>query len=177
MQILVDYDPATGFTPHDPIAAERLSALKPGGYKIKITRPRVMQADEETRTIAQNKLLHDICRDVSKTTVNEWAGWTEAEAKHLLKFLFLWDLYMTHNIKGMAEILNPMMKGYSPAQYDFAKWRLIQQDWITSRDLTVEQFTLWLNQIIHWARMEGIQLKIDQDIYEMAMQENNREYA
>lgn len=172
MNVYMNYNQDTGqFAADDPISIERMDKLKTGRYKCNIVKPRLERPIDEIRSDAQNRLLHDIHACQEKTDVEEHAGILAEDWKNRMKYLFLWDMYLDFNIKGMADVIKPMMADYTPMQYDLAKWRLIREGWITTHDLSVQMLRLYLSRLLHWCRMEGIYLTLDSHLYEMAMEE------
>lgn len=144
----------------DPISKEFIKNLKGDIFKCDVARTKEETTDD-IRSLAQNRLLHMWHADMEKTQINEYAGNTASEWKELMKMEILWDMYIAHNINGFAEVILPMMKGYNPDQYGLAKSGLIKKGWITTRDLTVPQFTLYLREIERWCHWRGIWLRTD----------------
>lgn len=144
----------------DPISKGTIKKLKGDSFKCDVTRLKEETTDD-IRSLAQNRLLHLWHEDQAKTQVNEHAGNTAAEWKDLMKMEILWDMYIAHNINGFAEVILPMMKGYNAQEVYVAKCGLIKRGWITTRDLTVPQFTLYLREIERWCHWRGITLRTD----------------
>lgn len=138
--------------------------MKEGIYECSLKKANI----KDVRSLAQNKLLHGWHNDMSKTTVNEFAGNTEQEWKDLMKYEYLFDMYIELNIKGFAEAILPMIKDYTHEQYSYAKWQLIKQGWITTRDLSIEQFSEYLRKIERYCMINEIFLRTDSYLYELA---------
>jgi hypothetical protein len=156
----------------DVIGKDAMESLKNGEYRVKITKPRgEPRPTEDMRSLAQNRLLHGWHEDQAKTTIEEFAGNTEKEWKDIMKYLILVDLYLAHNIKGYAEVINPMMRNYTPAQIQETKWGLVKNGWITTHDLDVQQFRLYLDKIEKFCMEKGILLRTDMGLYKMAMEQ------
>ena len=158
----------------DPISKEFIKNLKGDSFKCDITKSK-QEITDDVRSIAQNRLQHLWYADMEKTTVNEHAGNTAEDWKDIMKFEILWDMYVNYNINGFAGAIMPMIKDYTADQMRVVKWELIKAKgndgnaaWIKTKDLTIEQFTLYLREIERWCHWRGIWLRTDNYLLEMA---------
>lgn len=153
----------------DQVSKGVLATYEKGIYVCKLSARPSGKPTEEMRSIAQNKLLHGWHEDQSRTRVNEFAGNTAEEWKDIMKFKFLVDMYLDMNIKGYAEVINPMMSGYAPEQVRMAKWGLVKNGWITTRDLSVGHFKMYLDKVEKFCMQNGIMLRTDMHLYQQAV--------
>ncbi len=127
---------------------------------------------EDVRSAAQNRLLWMWYTDASKTTVNEYSGWTKEDWHFEMKKRFLVPIFERDD-EGYALMLVSLRKVYSQGLKAEAEalFKHIVKETSTTQ-ASAQQFTEYLNEIHRFCGVNGIWLRTDQRLWDLAMNGN-----
>ena len=129
---------------------------------------------EDLRSAAQNRLLWMMYTDMEKTTVNEWAGRTQKDWHIEMKKRFLSPIYERDDprysltIASLRGMYSAGLKEQSVSMFDW-----IVDEKISTTDASIKQFAEYLTKIHLFCGEFGIWLRIDREIWDLAMNGEN----
>jgi predicted mannosyl-3-phosphoglycerate phosphatase (HAD superfamily) len=154
------------FAPADKATSDFMDSI-PANEEVYVELKKLTK--EDIRSAAQNRLLWTWYTDMSKTTVNEWAGRDKEDWHFEMKKRFLVPIFERDN-ESYALMLVALRKVYMQGMKAEAGalYKHIVAETSTTGATTV-QFTEYLNEISRFCGHSGIWLRTDDRLLAMAM--------
>lgn len=152
--------------PAEAASKKLLAAVNDDVYVCDLKNPK--KPPEELRRLAQNSLYWDCMTALEKSVSNELAGRTKEEWHQEMKKTYLCQIFIETDpvYAALFSAMELVLQQAGRVTYD-AIYRGVLEMTSTTQ-ATVRQFSLYLSRVIHFCRVNGVALKIDRDLWDLA---------